>query len=240
MRKCFWGCIVMMTMLLTSCGNSTVQKMVDAYKEATSQMDDASNDDECVTIHSDLIDNLCDIVEADPEFLEKAEKRDLSKSDIKLLETAYKEYTDKLKEKVSSDRYVFMPFASLENIKNKLNKGNQSDRVSYDDDTESDLDSDNDSDNDSDYDDEISSASSEDWDELLESYEEYVDKYISYVKKASNGDMDALSEYPALLEKAQEFSDKMKNAQSDMSASQWAKYNKITMRMLEAAQNMNE
>ncbi len=86
----------------------------------------------------------------------------------------------------------------------------------------------------------ISSSDSEDWDELLDSYEEYVDKYISYLKKASKGDMDALSEYPALLEKAQEFSDKMKNAQNNMSASQWAKYNKITMKLLEAAQNMNE
>lgn len=87
---------------------------------------------------------------------------------------------------------------------------------------------------------EVSSAGSENWDALLQSYEEYVNKYISYLKKASKGDMTALSEYPALMKKAQEFSDKMKNAQSDMSASQWAKYNKITMRMLEAAQNMNE
>lgn len=87
---------------------------------------------------------------------------------------------------------------------------------------------------------EVSSGDSEDWDELLESYEEYVNKYISYVKKASKGDMDALSEYPALLEKAQEFCDKMKNAQSNMSTSQWAKYNKITMKLAKAAQEMNE
>jgi len=32
----------------------------------------------------------------------------------------------------------------------------------------------------------------------------------------------------------------MKNARSDMSAAQWAKYNKITMKMLEAAQQMKE
>lgn len=84
------------------------------------------------------------------------------------------------------------------------------------------------------------SSGSEDWDNLLQSYEQYVDKYISYLKKASKGDMSALSEYPALMEKAQEFSDKMKNAESSMSASQWAKYNKITQKMLEAAQEMNE
>ena len=84
------------------------------------------------------------------------------------------------------------------------------------------------------------SSGSEDWDNLLQSYEQYVDKYISYLKKASKGDMSALSEYPALMEKAQKFSDKMKNAESSMSASQWAKYNEITQKMLKAAQEMNE
>jgi hypothetical protein len=87
---------------------------------------------------------------------------------------------------------------------------------------------------------EVSGSDSEDWDALLNSYEEYVDKYISYMKKAAKGDMSALSEYPALMEKAQEFSDKMKNAESSMSASQWAKYNEITQKMLKAAQEMNE
>jgi len=87
---------------------------------------------------------------------------------------------------------------------------------------------------------EVSSTGSENWDALLKSYEEYVDKYISYLKKASKGDMTALSEYPALMQKAQNFSDKMKNAESNMSASQWARYNKITMKMLEAAKEMDD
>lgn len=97
-----------------------------------------------------------------------------------------------------------------------------------------------DSDDDDSDNNKVSSAGSEKWDALLKSYEEYVDKYISYLKKASKGDMSALSEYPALMQKAQEFSDKMKNAESDMTVSQWARYNKITMKMLEAAQEMNE
>ena len=83
-----------------------------------------------------------------------------------------------------------------------------------------------------------SSSGSQDWDALLNSYEQYVDKYISYMKKAAKGDMSALAEYPALMEKAQEFSEKMENAQGDMSASQWARYIKITNKMTEAAANM--
>ena len=81
-----------------------------------------------------------------------------------------------------------------------------------------------------------SSASSQDWDAMLDSYEEYVDKYISLLKKAAEGDMTAMTEYPALLSKAQEFSDKMENAKGSMSASQLVRYTKITEKMLKAAQ----
>lgn len=87
-------------------------------------------------------------------------------------------------------------------------------------------------------DDTSSSSDSEDWDELLTSYEQYVDKYISYVKKAAKGDMTALAEYPSLMKKAQEFSDKLKSAQGDMSSSQLARYNKISMKMMKAAEEM--
>ena len=81
-----------------------------------------------------------------------------------------------------------------------------------------------------------SSASSQDWDAMLDSYEEYVDKYISLLKKAGEGDMTAMTEYPALMSKAQEFCDKMENAKGSMSASQLVRYTKITEKMLKAAQ----
>lgn len=89
-----------------------------------------------------------------------------------------------------------------------------------------------------DDDDDSYSSGSQDWDALLDSYEEYVDKYISYVRKAAQGDMSALSEYPSLMEKAQEFSEKMQNAQGDMSSSQWSRYMRITNKMTQAAANM--
>lgn len=78
-------------------------------------------------------------------------------------------------------------------------------------------------------------SDSEDWDALLDSYEKYVDKYISFAKKAATGDMDALTEYPALMEKAQELSDKMEDAKGEMSASQWRRYMEITNKMATAA-----
>ena len=102
------------------------------------------------------------------------------------------------------------------------------------------LDSDNEEEDDNIDDNKISSSSNEDWDELLDSYEQYVDKYISYLKKASKGDLSAISEYPSLMKKAQEFDNKIRNVESEMSVSQLTRYNKISMKMLEAAQNMNE
>ena len=96
------------------------------------------------------------------------------------------------------------------------------------------------SDDSSDEDESISSSStsSKDWDSMLDSYEEYVDKYIVLAKKAAKGDMTAMAEYAGLMQKAQELSDKMNGAQGDMSASQWARYLKITTKMTTAAQEM--
>ena len=83
-----------------------------------------------------------------------------------------------------------------------------------------------------------SSKSSADWDSMLDSYEQYVNKYIALLKKAANGDMTAMAEYAGLMQKAQELSDKISGAQGDMSASQWARYMKITTKMTTAAQEM--
>ena len=83
-----------------------------------------------------------------------------------------------------------------------------------------------------------SSTASADWDSMLNSYEQYVNKYIALVKKASNGDMTAMAEYAGLMQKAQELSDKMNGAQGEMSASQWARYMRITTKMTKAAQEM--
>ena len=77
-----------------------------------------------------------------------------------------------------------------------------------------------------------------DWDAFLDAYENYVDQYISYMKKAAKGDMTALAEYPSLMEKAQEYCDQAAGAQGTMTSAQWSRYLKITNKMVQAAQNM--
>ena len=86
---------------------------------------------------------------------------------------------------------------------------------------------------------ESESSDGEDWDSLLDSYEEYVDMYISLLKKASDGDLSAMSEYTDYLNKAEEFGKKLENSTDEMTVSQVARLSKITQKMLQAAQNMN-
>ena len=156
---------------------------------------------------------------------------DLSKSDhiMECLEASGLNLNDKQKEKAYElEERLKKRFADLKEEKKQMRETKREERKRQES-IEKDLD-----------DNEITSSDSEDWDALLNSYEEYVDKYISYFKKAAKGDANALSEYPALMKKAEDFSDKMKNAESSMSASQWARYNKITMKMLEAAKEMDD
>ncbi|MDE6297104.1 MAG: hypothetical protein K2L89_04585 [Muribaculaceae bacterium] len=89
--------------------------------------------------------------------------------------------------------------------------------------------SDDDSDESSSY--SSASSSSEDWDDILDSYEEYVNEYIALMKKVSQGDASAMAKYPELLEKAQEYGDKLANAKSAMSSAQIARYSKITTKL---------
>lgn len=81
---------------------------------------------------------------------------------------------------------------------------------------------------------------SEDWDEVLTSYEEYVDKYVSLVKKAAKGDAVALASYPSLMKKAEELADKLDDAEDDMSSAQLARYKKITKKLMKAAEELDD
>lgn len=99
--------------------------------------------------------------------------------------------------------------------------------------------SDNSSSNDSYSNSSSKSVSNEDWDAVLKSYESYIDQYIKLMKKAQNGDMDALTEYASMMEKATDLSEKMSNAGNDLSTSQMAKFVKLQTKLANAAADMS-
>lgn len=76
-----------------------------------------------------------------------------------------------------------------------------------------------------------SSSSSEDWDKVLDEYENYVTKLAACAKKAASGDISVMTEYASLLESAESLNNKLENAKSDMTAAQVARLNKIVAKM---------
>lgn len=85
-----------------------------------------------------------------------------------------------------------------------------------------------------------SSVSSSDFDEALAAYEEFVDQYVSYIKKAANGDVTALAEYPGLLAKAEKAQKKIEDMKGDLTSAQIAKYTKVVTKMTKAMSEMSK
>lgn len=85
----------------------------------------------------------------------------------------------------------------------------------------------------------VKDASDVDFDELLANYEEYYTEYINTMKKAVNGDMTAITECQELMEKAQELSDKLEKFNDDMTPAQIAKFERVQMKLLKAAQELD-
>lgn len=81
---------------------------------------------------------------------------------------------------------------------------------------------------------------SADVDKMLDSYEEYVDQYIAVLKKSQSGDMSAMEDYPALMEKAEEWGQKMQDTQNEnnVSPAQMKRMLKIQAKMTNAAADM--
>ncbi len=81
-------------------------------------------------------------------------------------------------------------------------------------------------------------SGSTNWDKVLADYESYTDKYIKLLKKANAGDMSAMTEYVEMLEKAQEFQESLENADDDLTPAQLQKFNKIQMKLVNAASGL--
>lgn len=78
--------------------------------------------------------------------------------------------------------------------------------------------------------------SEKEYNEMLDDYEGFVDEYIVFYKKAMKGDMDALSSYPKLLEKAEKFDSKMDRARNNdnLTSKQISRFIEIQKKMMNA------
>ena len=82
------------------------------------------------------------------------------------------------------------------------------------------------------------SSANVDWDEILDDYEDFIDDYIACMKKANNGDLSAMTEMTELMQDVQNLSNKLANASSDLTASQYARYSKLMQKLANATSNL--
>lgn len=76
------------------------------------------------------------------------------------------------------------------------------------------------------------------WDKTLDEFEEYADTYVKLLKKANSGDMNALAEYAAMLEKAETLETQLNEAKGELTSAQVKRFNKIAQKMMNAATSM--
>lgn len=81
---------------------------------------------------------------------------------------------------------------------------------------------------------ETSASTSNNWDKILDEYEQYCDKVASLSKKAMSGDVSALTEYSSLVEKAESLSNKLENAEADLTPAQVQRLNKISAKFAQS------
>ncbi len=79
---------------------------------------------------------------------------------------------------------------------------------------------------------------SNNWDSILDEYEQFVNKYIDALNKAASGDMDAIQNSSDLMEKAESLSNKLENAKADLTSAQQNRLLKIQNKMTNAAMSM--
>ncbi len=81
------------------------------------------------------------------------------------------------------------------------------------------------------------SSPSDEWNETLDDYEEYVDNYVSLIKKqkADPTDMSIMTEYQELMQKGTKWSTKMSEMSSDFGPEQLSRMQKIQSKLSKAA-----
>lgn len=112
---------------------------------------------------------------------------------------------------------------------------NEDNSISYDENNDNSSSNSYDEDDDSESSGLSSSSGSTDWDEVLDEYDRYVDKYVALARKAKRGDADALLEYSEYMQEANALNSKLMSAKGELSVSQAARMNRISMKMARAA-----
>ena len=85
--------------------------------------------------------------------------------------------------------------------------------------------------------DEDESSASDEWNEVLDGYEDYVDDYVAIIKKqkADPSDMNLMTQYQELMQKGTTWATKMSEMSSDFGAEQVTRMLEIQSKLASAA-----
>lgn len=87
---------------------------------------------------------------------------------------------------------------------------------------------------------ESSNKTTKDWDRILDDYEDYVNKYVAFVRKANDDDFSATSEYYDLLQKAEDLGNQLNEAENSLNERQVLRMTKIQNKMTEVILEMED
>ena len=215
----------MLTFLFSACTSSMFDKLVEAYESSTKELASASSNDDCDKIHDELMEKLYKISQEYPDWEEIIQKEGEDSESFKKVTEAYKAWNNTLKEATTDNHYMFMTYCNIPNAIEQITGKGASKETKESEDTS----------------DELSSSSSDtNIDEMLDSYEEYVNKLSDVYAKlkdlevGSEDYMSTLGEVQELEGSYQELLDKCKDTKGDFTSEQLERYTEITKKLTEA------
>lgn len=220
MKKLFLVQLVLMSLFLTACTSAMFDKTAQAYKDSAKELESATSQDEYDRIHDDLLRKLYDITLEYPNWEEIIQKEGKESSAVKKVNEAYDTWNETLKEKVGK-RYFFMTFCSFDVAIDKYGGDSSKDEDTSKEESENTGYSKDDMDK-------------NEIDRYLASYEEYCNKYISFMKKAADGDIEAVTKYTELLKETEDFGKKIEQSEGEMTSEQLARFQKIQAKLINA------
>ena len=101
----FFQALLIAVVMLVSC-SSTSSDFINAYEEATDELETATSNEDCDRIHDKLMHRLYEVTQADEDWEKALEDEDVKK--------AYQGWNEALKNATTDNHWFFMVFCTPE------------------------------------------------------------------------------------------------------------------------------
>jgi len=84
----------------------------------------------------------------------------------------------------------------------------------------------------------LNAKSGKDWDDLLDSYENFINRYVRLMKKAQNGDLSAITEYTKYMQDAINLAEEVETERGDLTSAQLKRFLELQTQFSQETMNM--